>query len=58
MHSKEEVIQVIEKGSKVSRQRAEKGFNLMLEAGAIELSRGSYYLLGFLSKHNNTNITK
>lgn len=58
MHSKEEVIQAIEKGSKVSRQRAEKGFNLMLEAGAIELSRGSYYLLGFLSKHSNTNITK
>lgn len=58
MHSKEEIIQAIEKGSKVSRQRAEKGFNLMLEAGAVELNRGSYYLLGFLSKQSNTRTLK
>ena len=46
MHSKEEIIQAIEQGSKVSPERAERGFNLMLEAGAFELIGDSYYLTG------------
>jgi len=46
MHSKEEIIQAIEKGSRISKERAEKGFNLMLEAGAFEPIGDSYYLTG------------
>lgn len=46
MHSKEEIIQAIEQGSKVSPERAERGFNLMLEAGAFEPIGDSYYLTG------------
>ena len=46
MHSKEEIIEAIKTGSKVSQERAEKGFSLMLEAGAFEPIGDSYYLTG------------
>ena len=46
MHSKEEIIEAIKTGSKISQERAEKGFSLMLEAGAFEPIGDSYYLTG------------
>jgi len=46
IHSKEEMIEAIKTGSKVSQERAEKGFSLMLEAGAFEPIGDSYYLTG------------
>jgi hypothetical protein len=46
VHSKEEIIEAIKTGSKVSQERAEKGFSLMLEAGAFEPIGDSYYLTG------------
>ena len=46
IHSKEEIIEAIKTGSKVSQERAEKGFSLMLEAGAFEPIGDSYYLTG------------
>jgi hypothetical protein len=46
IHSKEEIIEAIKTGSKVSQERAEKGFSLMLEAGAFESIGDSYYLTG------------
>jgi serine/threonine protein phosphatase PrpC len=46
-YSKDEVIDLIKKTTNVNRERAERGFNLMLQAGAIELTLGdSYYLTG------------
>jgi len=46
IHSKEELIEIIKQGSKVSIERAERGFILMLEAGAFERLGDSYYLTG------------
>jgi len=46
-YSKDEVIDLIKQTTNVSKERAERGFNLMLQAGAIELTLGdSYYLTG------------
>lgn len=46
-YSREEIIEKIIKATNVSQERAEKGFNLILEAGAIELTPGGrYYLSG------------
>lgn len=46
-YSKDEVIDLIKEATNVNRERAERGFNLMLQAGAIELTLGdSYYLTG------------
>lgn len=47
-YTKEEVIKRIKEATKVTQDRAEKGFNLILQAGAIELTQGErYYLTGF-----------
>ena len=46
-YTKEEVIERIKEATKVTQDRAEKGFNLILQAGAIELTQGErYYLTG------------
>jgi len=46
-YSKDEVIDLIKQTTNVNGERAERGFNLMLQAGAIELTLGgSYYLTG------------
>ena len=46
-YSKNEAIDLIKETTNVSKERAERGFNLMLQAGAIELTLGdSYYLTG------------
>jgi len=46
-YSKDEAIDLIKETTNVSKERAERGFNLMLQAGAIELTLGdSYYLTG------------
>lgn len=45
-HSKEEIIEAIQKGSRISKERAERGFNLMLEAGAFQTIGDNYYLTG------------
>lgn len=46
-YTKEEVIERIIKATKVSPDRANKGFNLLLQAGALEPTLGgSYYLTG------------
>jgi len=46
-YSQEEVITRLQEATKVSPERAERGFNLMREAGAIEPTPGGrYYLPG------------
>lgn len=46
-YTKEELIERIKGATKVNQERAEKGFNLILQAGAIELTQGErYYLTG------------
>jgi len=46
-YSKDEVIDLIKDTTNVTTERAERGFNLMLQAGDIELTLGdSYYLTG------------
>ena len=46
-YTKEEVIKRIKEETNVNQERAERGFNLILQAGAIELSPGGkYYLTG------------
>lgn len=46
-YTKEEIIVRLQDETKVDRTRAEKGFNLMLQAGAVEPTLGdSYYLTG------------
>ena len=46
-YSKEDIIVKIEKAINVSQERAERGFNLILQAGAIQLTPGGmYYLTG------------
>jgi len=46
-YSKEEIITRIKEATKVSQERAERGFNLILQAGAIEPTQGDrYYLTG------------
>ena len=45
--SREEIIERIKEVTNVSQERAERGFNLMLQAGAIEPTLGDrYYLTG------------
>ena len=46
-YTKEEVIERIKEATNVNPERAERGFNLMLQAGVIEPTLGdSYYLTG------------
>jgi hypothetical protein len=46
-YSKEEIVERIKEATNVSWERAERGFNLMLQAGAIEpLGDRYYYLTG------------
>jgi hypothetical protein len=46
-YSKEDIVVRIKEATNVNRERAERGFNLMLQAGAIDLTLGdSYYLTG------------
>ena len=46
-YSKEEIIERIKEATNVSQERAERGFNLILQAGAIEPTLGDrYYLTG------------
>ena len=46
-YSKEDIIVKIEKATNVNQERAERGFNLILQAGAIQLTPGGmYYLTG------------
>lgn len=47
-YSEEELIEVISKATNTSRERAERGFYLMLEVGALELhtNQETYYLGG------------
>jgi len=46
-YSQEEVITRLQEATKVSQERAERGFNLMLRIGAIEPTGGErYYLPG------------
>ena len=46
-YSREEIIDQIIEATNVSQDRADKGFNLILQAGAIELTPGgTYYLTG------------
>lgn len=45
-YSKEEIIELISKATNTSRERAERGFYLMLEAGALEQNQEIYYLGG------------
>lgn len=45
--SKEEIITRLMEETKVNRERAEKGFNLMIETGVITATNvGTYYLTG------------
>jgi hypothetical protein len=44
-YSKEELIAIIKEATNVSQERAEKGFNLILQAGAIEIIIGGRYCL-------------
>lgn len=47
IYSREDIIARIKKATNVSQERAERGFNLILQAGAIEPTLGdSYYLTG------------
>jgi hypothetical protein len=46
-YTKEDVIERIREATNVSQERAESGFNLILQAGAIEPTlRNKYYLTG------------
>lgn len=46
-YSREEVVERIKEATNVSQERAERGFNLILQAGAIEPTLGDrYYLTG------------
>jgi len=46
-YSKEEIVARIKEATNVSQERADKGFNLILQAGAIEPTLGDrYYLTG------------
>jgi len=46
-YSKADIIARIKEATNVSQERAERGFNLILQAGAIELTPGDrYYLTG------------
>lgn len=46
-YSKEEIIERIKEATNVNQERAERGFNLILQAGAIEPTLGDrYYLTG------------
>jgi hypothetical protein len=47
-YSREEIIERIKEATKVNQERAERGFNLMLEANLIEtsLTGDRYYLAG------------
>ena len=46
-YSKEEIVARIKDVTNVNQDRAERGFNLILQAGAIEITSGdSYYLVG------------
>jgi hypothetical protein len=46
-YSKEEIVARIKEATNVSQERADKGFNLILQAGAIEPTPGDrYYLTG------------
>lgn len=44
-YSKEEIIVIIKEATNVNQDRAEKGFNLILQAGAIEIIIGGRYCL-------------
>lgn len=45
---REDLVALIAERTKVSQERAERGFNLMLQAGAVEedITQGLYYLPG------------
>lgn len=46
-YSREEIIERIKEATNVNQERAERGFNLILQAGAIEPTLGDrYYLTG------------
>ena len=46
-YSREDIIERIKEATNVNQERAERGFNLMLQAGAIEPTPGDrYYLTG------------
>lgn len=46
-YSREEIIERIKEATNVNRERADRGFNLILQAGAIEPTLGDrYYLTG------------
>ena len=46
-YSREEIIERIKEATNVNQERAEKGFNLILQAGALEPTLGDrYYLTG------------
>jgi len=46
-YSKEDIVARIKEATNVSQERAERGFNLILQAGAIEPTLGDrYYLTG------------
>jgi len=46
-YSKEEIIERIKEATNVNQERADRGFNLILQAGAIEPTLGDrYYLTG------------
>jgi hypothetical protein len=46
-YSREEIIERIKEATNVNQERAERGFNLILQAGAIEPTLGErYYLKG------------
>jgi len=44
-YSKEEIVERIKEATNVSLERAERGFNLILQAGAIEATLGDHYYL-------------
>lgn len=49
-YTREEIIQRIKEATRVNQERAERGFKLMLQAGAIEPTQGDrYYLTGSTS---------
>jgi hypothetical protein len=47
-YSREEIIERIKEATNVNQERAERGFNLILQAGAIEqtINPELYYLVG------------
>jgi hypothetical protein len=44
-YSKEELIVIIKEATNVNQERAERGFNLILQAGAIEIIPGERYII-------------